>query len=168
MTDASAPGPAAADRQRRMRKIAMTAGELDAFLAEERTCRVATVSAATGVHNTPLWFAWDGSALWLTSIVRSQRWVDLERDPRVAVVVDAGHDYTELRGVEITGRVEVVGPVPRPAEGPQPPGTATAERLFAEKYSNGVPVHDGRHGWLRVVPDKLTSWDFRKIPGPAS
>jgi hypothetical protein len=25
-------------------------------------------------------------------------------------------------------------------------------------------VHDGRHGWLRLVPEKITSWDFRKLP----
>jgi hypothetical protein len=22
--------------------------------------------------------------------------------------------------------------------------------------------HTGRHAWLRLVPDKITSWDFRK------
>lgn len=161
----SAEATSPQDKQRRMRKIAMTSAELDAFLAEERTCRVATVSATAGVHNTPLWFAWDGTALWLTSITRSQRWLDLERDPRVAIIVDAGEEYVELRGAELTGSVEIVGPVPRPAEGPDPAETALPERLFAEKYSGGVPVHDGRHAWLRLVPDKITSWDFRKSYG---
>jgi hypothetical protein len=23
--------------------------------------------------------------------------------------------------------------------------------------------HDGRHAWLRLVPDKVTSWDFRML-----
>jgi hypothetical protein len=23
--------------------------------------------------------------------------------------------------------------------------------------------HDGRHAWLRVVPSKIVSWDFRKL-----
>jgi hypothetical protein len=78
--------------QRRGRRIAMTPEEVDAFLAEERTCRVATVGP-DGPHATPLWYAWHGGALWLTSVVRSQRWTDLQRDPRVAVVVDAGTSY---------------------------------------------------------------------------
>jgi len=85
--------------QRRGRRIAMSSAELDAFLAGERTCRVATVSPA-GPHNTPLWFVWDGTTLWLTSIVKSQRWTDLARDPRVAVLVDAGEAYDELRGAD--------------------------------------------------------------------
>src|SRR5829696_142130 len=78
--------------QRRARAIAMTPDEIDAFLAEQRTCRVAT-NGVNGPHATPLWYAWDGSALWLTSLSRSQRWTDLQRDPRVAVVVDDGEVY---------------------------------------------------------------------------
>ena len=77
--------------QRRGGKIAMAVEERDAFLASERTCRVATVGGDGAPHVTPLWFVWDGSALWLTSIVRSQRWTDLQREPRISVVVDAGH-----------------------------------------------------------------------------
>jgi len=23
--------------------------------------------------------------------------------------------------------------------------------------------HDGRHAWLRITPDKIVSWDFRKL-----
>src|SRR5579864_5047747 len=95
--------------QRRGRKIAMTPEELDDFLSTERTCRVATVGGDGSPHVTPLWFAWDGSSLWLTSIVKSQRWADLQRDHRVAVIVDAGSDYMELRGVEIRGVARTVG-----------------------------------------------------------
>ena len=100
----------------------MTAAEVDEFLAAERTCRVATSGKDGRPHVAPLWFAWDGTALWLTSVVRSQRWTDLMRDPRVAVVVDAGVEYTELRGVELSGEVVPVGDVPRTAT-PDPAST---------------------------------------------
>jgi hypothetical protein len=147
--------------QRRGRRIAMTPAEVDSFLAGERTCRVATVGA-DGPHATPLWFGWDGRALWLYSLSRSRRWADLGRDPRVAVVVDAGHGYDELRGVELRGRVEVVGDVPR--TGTQDDELAGPEALFARKYFGlDQMVHDGRHGWLRLVPEQVLSWDFRKI-----
>lgn len=138
----------------------MTPGEVDAFLAEQRTCRVAT-AGPDGPHVTPLWFAWHAGALWLTSVVRSRRWADLRRDPRIAVVVDAGDAYGELRGVELRGRVEVVGEVPRTGE--PVPELDAPERLFADRYTGGTVVHDGRHGWLRLVPDAITSWDFRKL-----
>src|SRR6267378_3710316 len=131
----------------------MTPEERDAFLTEERTCRVASLGGNGAPHVTPLWFVWDGEALWLNSLTKSQRWADLERDPRVAVVVDAGVGYGELRGVEIRG---TVAPVDRaeaagPAQG------------FADKYGNGVVGDDGCYGWHPLTPEKITSWDFRKI-----
>jgi len=147
--------------QRRGRKIAMSSQELDDFLAAERTCRVAT-SSPQGPHNTALWFVWDGSALWLTSIVKSQRWTDLERDPRVAVLVDAGETYDQLRGAELRGSVEIVGDVPRTSAAN--PALVQPELLMARKYFGSDTFHyDGRHAWLRLVPDKITTWDFRKL-----
>lgn len=61
------------EQQRRGRRIAMTEQEQDEFLRAERTCRVATTSEL-GPHNAPLWFWWDGSHVWLNSVVASQRW----------------------------------------------------------------------------------------------
>src|SRR5712664_2224063 len=49
--------------QRRGRVIAMSTGEMDAFLGQERTCRLATVGAG-GPHVSPVWFVWAGGALW--------------------------------------------------------------------------------------------------------
>ncbi len=151
------------EEQRRGGKLAMSKQERDDFLASERTCRVASIGRDGSPHVTPLWFAWDGSALWLTSIVRSQRWTDLQRDSRVSVIVDAGGPFTELRGVELRGRAEVVGEVPRTGE--PVPELETPERLFADKYAGGRVHHDGRHAWLRVAPAKIVSWDFRKMGG---
>jgi len=150
--------------QRRGRRIAMTPAELDRFLAEERTCRVATVGADGSPHNVPLWFAWDGTSLWLNSVVKSQRWVDVARDPRASVVIDGGVAYGELRGAELIGSLVPVGEAPRTAA--PDPTLATPERLFAEKYTGSDRfAPDGRHAWLRLTPDKIVSWDFRKMEG---
>jgi len=140
----------------------MSDAERDAFLAEQRTCRVATVGPR-GPHVSPLWFVWVDGAVWLHSLSRSQRWTDMTRDPRVAAVVDDGVDYGELRGVEIRGRVEVVGEVPRTGE-PEP-RLEPVERTFAEKYAGRSEIaYDGRHAWLALRPEKIVSWDFRKLP----
>ena len=160
-------------QQRRGRVIAMSAGELTSFLGEQRTCRFAT-SGPDGPHVAPVWFVWDGQALWVYSLTRSQRWANLARDPRVAVVVDEGHHYHELRGVEIEGEAVVVGPVPRTGEeGENYPELAEPERRMAAKYFGHASLaadgggsemtHDGRHAWLRITPRKMVSWDFRKL-----
>jgi hypothetical protein len=146
--------------QRRGRRIAMTPQERDQFLAESWTCRLATQSA-DGPHVTPLWFVWDGSALWINSIVSSQRWTDVQRDPRVAVVIDAGERFTELRGVELRGKAAAVGEAPRSGE--QVPELVPVELMYARKYLGSDQFrYDGRHAWLRLRPSKIVSWDFRK------
>jgi len=151
-------------QQRRGRVIAMSAEELTAFLAGQHTCRFAT-TGPDGPHVAPVWFVWDGQALWVYSLTRSQRWANVARDPRVAVVVDDGHHYHELRGAEIEGEAVMVGPVPRIGEeGEGLPELAEPELLMAAKYF-GQPqmIHDGRHAWLRITPLKIVSWDFRKL-----
>ena len=38
------------------------------------------------------------------------------------------------------------------------------EAQFAAKYQQTEAMwHDGRHGWLKLTPTKIVSWDFRKI-----
>lgn len=145
----------------------MSDGELDEFLRQQRTCRVAT-TGPDGPHATPLWFLWHDSCIWLYSLVRSQRWTDLARDRRIGLVVDAGEEYAELRGVEISGVVEPIGDIPRLGDANQT--LELLEALWVAKYKAGGATgsdarmtYDGRHGWLRITPAKLASWDFRKI-----
>jgi hypothetical protein len=151
----------ALQQQKRGRRIAMTPQEIDEFLTVQRTARVATTNG-DGPHVTPLWFIWDGGALWLYSITKSRRWADLRHDPRVAVLVDDGTEFLQLHGVEITGEVTIVGEVPRVGE--DCPRLFAPERSMARKYFgiDQMP-YDERHAWLKVTPQKITSWDFRKI-----
>jgi hypothetical protein len=148
--------------QRRARRIALSDAERDEFLAAARTCRLASVGPS-GPHVSPLWFVWLDGAMWMQSLTRSQRWADLTRDPRVAVVVDDGEEYTELRGVELRGEVATVGEIPRTGAEDIPELT-TVETAFAAKYLGGNQFgYDGKHAWLRLSPSKIVSWDFRKI-----
>src|SRR3984893_19341662 len=102
-------------QQRRGRVIAMSAEELDAFLGEQRTCRFAT-TGPDGPHVAPVWFVWDGQAIWVYSLTRSQRWANVSRDPRGAIVGEDGHHYHELHGVEIEGQAAVAGASARPGD----------------------------------------------------
>ena len=148
----------------------MSAEELTSFLGEQHTCRFAT-TGPDGPHVAPVWFVWDGQAIWVYSLTRSQRWANVSRDPRVAVVVDDGHHYHELHGVEIEGQATVdrAGAANRPGRR----GRARARRARTPDGGQvlrpdthpaaGEMTHDGRHAWLRITPLKMVSWDFRKL-----
>lgn len=152
--------PEALNRRRKSDAIAMTPDEQDAFLRSQPICRVATVGSSGLPHASALWFVWDGTALWLNSLVRSRRWAHLVRYPQLSAIVDdGGTDFRALRGIELGGPVEFVGEVPR--RGEPVAELTTPERLFADKY--GGFSADGRHGWLRLTPVKIASWDFAKL-----
>lgn len=131
--------------QRRGRRISTTAPERDDFLKSSRTCRVATVGADGAPHLSALWFIWDGTAIWLNSIVASQRWTDISRDRRISVLVDDGEHFTELRGVEVIGTAQPVGEVPRTGE--LVAELESPESAFGAKYA-GAPssTTDAMHG----------------------
>lgn len=134
----------------------MTSAELDDFLRSERTARVATVSADGSPHVVPLWYAWLDGAMYFTSLRRSRRNSDVESGSKVAVCVDGGEEYAELKGAVLYGVLE-------PAE--QDPQLETVRTALGDKYFKGFPVPDTKsHRWLRLRPDRVASWDFRKIP----
>ena len=150
----SLPGEAATGMstdQRSGRKIAINQAELYAFLAQERICRAAH-RAREGRTSRRCGWSGTGRALWLYPIVKPVGEGSGARF-RVAVLVDAGYDYSELPGAELCGSVERIGDVPR--TGDHDPVLDEPERLFAHKYTGtGTMRHDGRHVWLRLVPDR--------------
>lgn len=139
----------------------MTPGERDAFLESQRTCRVGTIGL-DGPHNTALWFLWDGQLPVDAVHSAGQRWADLQRDQRVAIVVDDGSDYSELRGVEILGSAEFVGEQPRTGE-PHEELAVMEPQVFSKYFNTTDVFHGGKHAWIRVRPAKISSWDFRKL-----
>jgi PPOX class probable F420-dependent enzyme len=136
--------------------VSMSDAELAGFLATEWTARVATVDADGWPHVVPLWFVWQGGSL-LVNTTRGNRTVrNVEADSRAAVTVDDGERYDELRGVVLRGRL---------AEVQDDVGDVTA--AFGDKYFGGNPPHFAswrNRLFLRMEPEHIASWDFRKIP----
>jgi PPOX class probable F420-dependent enzyme len=138
--------------------LSMTDQEREAYLRGERTIRVATVGADGVPHVVPLWFVWHEGIVFLNSTRGNPTVENMLRDGRAAGVVDDGATYDALRGVVITGRVEVAEDDRR---------LHVAERAWSEKYLGGnEPPYRKWRGrvWLRLVPERIASWDFRKIP----
>ncbi|HYZ11959.1 MAG TPA: pyridoxamine 5'-phosphate oxidase family protein [Actinomycetota bacterium] len=138
--------------------LSLTDHELEAYLFQGRTIRVATVGPDGLPHVVPLWFVWHDGTLFLNSTRGNPTVENMMRDRRAAGVVDDGDTYDTLRGVVIAGRVEIAEDDPRLAQ---------AERLWSDKYLGGnePPYRRWRNRvWLRLVPERTASWDFRKIP----
>lgn len=147
-------------------RIGMTPEEVAPFLAGERVVSVATLGPDGWPHLVPLWYVVLDGELWASTYSKSQKVRNLERDPRATLLVEAGEDYRELRGVMLTARAEIY----------RDPETVlrVRERLFA-KYERPGPIDDAARERLRagsakrVVirfrPERVVSWDHRKERG---
>lgn len=138
--------------------LSLTDEELNEYLKEERTIRLATASQDGTPQVVPLWFVWMDGVVFMNSTVGNVTVRNLERSPAAAGVVDDGPTYEELRGVILRGKVEWAADDPRLEE---------VKRTWSEKYMGGGPVpYDRWKGrlWFRLEPQEISSWDFRKIP----
>lgn len=138
--------------------LSLTDEELKDFLEEQRTVRLATASPDGRPHVVPLWFVWVDQVIFLNTTLGNVTVEQFMQNPRVAAVVDDGASYEELRGVVVHGRIERADDDERLPE---------VKRRWSDKYMGGGPVPYDRwrnRVWLRLRPDRIASWDFRKIP----
>jgi len=138
--------------------LSLSPDELESFLAGQRTMRLATATPRGRPHVVPLWFVWVDGTVFMNSTLGNVTIRNLQRNPVATGSVDDGDVYEELRGVLVQGEVEWAADDPR---------LETVKHAWSTKYMGGNPVPYDRWKnriWLRLVPRKLTSWDFRKIP----
>ena len=92
----------------RRNQIVMTEAEVEAFLTEQRILNVATNGPTGHPHLVAMWFTLlDGKpAFW--TFARSQKIVNIRRDEKISGLVESGDSYTQLKGVEMTGRARVI------------------------------------------------------------
>ena len=81
--------------------IAMDDEEVQAFLASERVLTCASLGRDGWPHVMPLWYVVRDGECWAWTYGKSQKVVNLERESRCTLQVEAGDSYTELRGVMI-------------------------------------------------------------------
>jgi hypothetical protein len=80
-------------------QITMDDEEVLAFLDEERTVVCATHGPRGWPHLMPLWYVVREGRIWAWTFARSQKAINLGRDPRATLQVEAGETYDALRGV---------------------------------------------------------------------
>jgi PPOX class probable F420-dependent enzyme len=146
--------------------ISMPADAAIRFIEEGHNLQVATLSPSGQPHLTTVWYVVEAGRITFHSFTKSQRSVNLRRDPRVTVLVEAGDEYSDLRGVMVQGSAEL----------DQDPDRST--RMFqalSRKYQ-GLEIDDetATAMWgpravkdtvVTVIPQRTISWDHRLLGG---
>ena len=143
-------------------QIEMAAEEVDRFLHQSRTCTMATVGPGGTPHLVAMWYAWLDGQVWLESKAKAQKIVNLRRDDRLVVMVEAGNTYETLRGVSLEGRGIIV-------EDPDEiwrVGVDVWERYtgpYSEEVRPFVEAMLHKRVAVRLEVERTRTWDHRKL-----
>src|SRR5919204_1244115 len=92
----------------RRAQIQLSPDEQAAFFREHKKAAFATVDKDGFPHVVAMnYFARDGT-FYMTSYGKAQKVVNVRRNPKVALMVETGDSYAELRGVMIRGHCEIL------------------------------------------------------------
>jgi PPOX class probable F420-dependent enzyme len=142
----------------------MSQDELLAFLDEERVVICATNGKDGFPHLMPLWYVVRDGEIWAWTYAKSQKVRNLERDARATVQVEAGDEYTQLRGVMARCDVELVRETPRVEE--------LGREIFCryigvdelpDEVAQMVAAQAPKRIALRFVERERSTWDHRKL-----
>ncbi|HTC80867.1 MAG TPA: TIGR03618 family F420-dependent PPOX class oxidoreductase [Acidimicrobiia bacterium] len=143
-------------------RIRMTDAEVAEFLATERTLQVASIGPDGVPHLVPMWFKVIAGRIAMWTYAKSQKAANLQRDPRVTCLVEAGETYGELRGVSITGMADLHDDYETVFEvGAALYGRYQGDMTHASRA--GVEAEARKRVAIFVDPVKTASWDHRKL-----
>jgi PPOX class probable F420-dependent enzyme len=146
----------------------MTEDELRTFVEDARTIILCSHGPEGFPHPMPMWFIVDDEgAIRMTTFAKSQKVRNLQRDPRVSLLVEAGERYEELRGVVLYGRAEVTEETDRVLETLMAVSALhqPAELMAAEAMRDAMRKQAAKRVEIRVKPDRIVTWDHRKLGG---
>lgn len=137
----------------------MSQAELTAFLGSRRKVQVATLLADGSPHLTTLFYAMVDGRIAFWTYRRSQKAVNLRRDPRLTALVEEGESYDELRGAMIIGRADLVEDPPAVEQ------IALRISMTPDANRERIAAQARKRVAVRVTPVRVTSWDHRKLRG---
>jgi PPOX class probable F420-dependent enzyme len=150
-------------------QIRMTEGEVREFLADAQTIVINSIGPDGVPHPMPMWFGVeDDGAIVMTTFRKSQKVKNLERDPRVSLLVEDGTVYSELRGVVIYGKAEIIDDTDRVLDILSTVAMANQPDVDEEGMKavrQGLLSTAKKRVGIRIRPERIVSWDHRKLGG---
>ncbi|MGI9284440.1 MAG: pyridoxamine 5'-phosphate oxidase family protein [Pseudomonadales bacterium] len=145
--------------------VSMSEEEMWDFIETQKNIQVCTLNKDGSPHLTVMWFAIEEKTIVLETFTKAQKIVNLKRNPKMAVLLEDGEKYEELRGVSINCEAELIDDYETVhalhvdvVVRNQPGVTTEQAEEFTREMSKKKTV-------IRVRPQKVMSWDHRKLGG---
>jgi PPOX class probable F420-dependent enzyme len=149
---------------KRRKAIELSPQEQDEFLRDAKTIVLSSIDRRGYPHSVAMWYMVDAGCIWMTTYAKSQKVLNIQRNPKVSLLAESGSTYDTLKGVLIRGRAELIHDVDACVRllarihgkmmGAMPSGIEEALKMQARKRVI-----------VKVTPERVSSWDHSKLGG---
>jgi PPOX class probable F420-dependent enzyme len=143
----------------------MSAEEVDEFTHQRHTATVCSVNHDGTIHAVAMWYGFIGDRIAFHTKAKSQKAVNLLRNPGMTLLVEGGHSYDQLRGVELVGQADVVDD---PGQRRELAGSVLRRYFEMGQSLTDAVLDSSLHNRVVLVLDvrRIVSWDHRKLNQP--
>lgn len=150
----------------RRNDIRMTEDEIREYLTNSRTVILVTNGHRGHPHAVAMFYTVDDDlTVNMATYGRSQKIKNIERDPKVTLLIESGEKYEELRGLMIEGTAELVQDLDTTVR-VMVEATATPDQPMpdADELDHEIKVAmAGKRLLIKVKPVRFVSWDHSKL-----
>ena len=147
--------------------VRLTDEELEDFLGSNIKVQVATNGPDGHPHLATLFYVMVDGQLFFWTYGKSQKIQNLRRDPRITCLVEDGQDYFELRGATINGSARLVEDYDQLVDLGGRVATRMAGGADLGELGDQIVAQQARKRvGVIVEPEKIASWDHRKMTAP--
>jgi len=148
----------------RRKSIQLTPEESRRFIEEGRTATLATNGRDGYPHLIAMWYGVKDGDILMTTYGKSQKAVNIRRDPRATMMWESGTAYNKLRGLMIRGRAEIVEDANYTYDvlrlvGAKMSGTSAV----SPEQNRALEAQATKRVVIRFHPEKFASWDHSKM-----
>ncbi len=149
----------------RRNSIALTEEEQQEMLDKGWTLQVASNGVKGFPHVVAMWYVVMDGKVCFSTFRKSQKVLNLRRDPKITVMLESGHAYNELKGLVIEGTAEVVDDTPYVAMVMAHVGAKYSGAPVGTPESQAMNPQAPKRVIIRITPDNIVTWDHSKLGG---
>jgi PPOX class probable F420-dependent enzyme len=143
-------------------QIQLSEEEVRSFVGSKKTIILTTNGPRGFPHTMPMWFVQeDDGTIRITTYRVSQKVKNIQRDPRVSLLVESGLDYAELKGVLMYGHAELIDDPEAVIE----TFIIASGQRDSEEVRASMKKTATKRVVIRVKPERIVSWDHAKLGG---
>ena len=145
--------------------IRMTDEEMRRFIEEQKSLQVSCMGSDGWPHLTTLWFAVVDQKIVFETYTRSQKILNLQRNPNITVLLEDGLVYEELRGVMIKGNA-ILESEPEEVEKYAKAVMLRNQPEYGEELlSEAAKQMSFKRTAVIIEPNEVITWDHTKLGG---